>query len=401
MRNKLLLVLALAVALSGTAVAALSVPVITMVPGTVQGITCPTTLKVISATTSTIAVLCEALPPTATPAPPTPTPVPPTPVPPVASYRIWLSHIEIMALPVSGAAWDKVNAAANGSWGTANLSDLNANHDVYTLAGALVYDRLGSPAMKTKVEAAIHSAIGTESSSRGLEVSRNIVSYVIAADLIGYREPGFVSWLSALRTKPMTDGRSIVSTQEDRPNNWGTMASAARIAIDLYLGDAADLARATTVFKGYLGDRAAYAGFSYGELSWQADPAAPVGINPMGATKQGLNIDGVLPDDQRRTGGFTTSPPLGSYPFEALQGVMMAAQLLQHSGQPVYAWSDQAILRAWTWLYTVPENGTGRASGDDSMYPVLVNHAYGTNFALGTGGSFGKNGGWFEWTHGS
>ena len=75
--------------------------------------------------------------------------------------------------------------------------------------------------------------------------------------------------------------RTLVSTHEDRPNNWGTHAGAARAAIAAYLGDSAQLARTALVFRGYLGDRAAYAGFEFGDLSWQCDPAAgPSGINP-------------------------------------------------------------------------------------------------------------------------
>ena len=52
----------------------------------------------------------------------------------------------------------------------------------------------------------------------------------------------------------------------------------------VYLGDATELANTAQVFKGYLGDRASYADFKYGDLSWQADPSKPVGINPLEAS---------------------------------------------------------------------------------------------------------------------
>jgi hypothetical protein len=128
---------------------------------------------------------------------------------------------------------------------------------------------------------------------------------VIAADLVGLhsydagKDEQFRSWLAAVRTETL-DGKTLISTDEDRPNNWGTHAGASRVAVDLYLGDKADLVRAAQVFKGWLGDRSAYAGFTYGDTAWQADPSKPVGINPKGATKRGHTIDGVLPDDQRR-----------------------------------------------------------------------------------------------------
>jgi hypothetical protein len=316
---------------------------------------------------------------------------------------LWLSRAEVQALPMSGSGWSAVSSAAKGSWGSPNLSDLNANHDVLTLAGALYYARTGDGAIRSKVASAILSAMGTESSSRALEVSRNITSYVIAADLIDFRgyqptaEQGWRGWLAALRTQKMTDGKTIVSSQEARPNNWGTHASAARIAIDRYLGDGADRARATAVFKGWLGDRSAYASFSWGDLSWQANASAPVGINPKGSTKNGNSIDGVLPDDQRRAGGYSWPPPCENYVHEGLQGALVAAQLLAHSGHDAFAWSDKALLRSYAWLHA---HGCP-ASGDDGGYPHIVNHAYGTAFPAARPAPSGKNAGFLDWTHGS
>src|SRR6185295_2047989 len=99
------------------------------------------------------------------------------------------------------------------------------------------------------------------------------------------------------------DGQTLRSTHERRPNNWGTHAGAARVAIALYLGDDAELARAATVFHGWLGDRAAYAGFEYGDVTWQCDPSKPVGINAS-CVKDGHDIGGALPDDMRRGASF-------------------------------------------------------------------------------------------------
>ena len=108
----------------------------------------------------------------------------PTPTPSGTTSGLWLSQAEIMALPTSGAAWDNVKAKALGTWGTANLKDLNSQHDVYTLAGALYSARTGDTTIRTKTVNAIMSAIGTEVGGRTLEPSRNLVSYIIAADII-------------------------------------------------------------------------------------------------------------------------------------------------------------------------------------------------------------------------
>src|SRR5688572_19544231 len=79
----------------------------------------------------------------------------PTPQPSGSISGIWLSAAEIAALPMTGNAWDNIKGKALGSWGTANLKDLNSNHDVLTLAGALYYARTQDMSMRTKVANAV------------------------------------------------------------------------------------------------------------------------------------------------------------------------------------------------------------------------------------------------------
>ncbi len=332
------------------------------------------------------------------------TAVPATPVATVTPQPItsglWISTAEVQALPMSGSAWDNLKAKALGSWGTANLKDLNSNHDVLTLAGALYYARTGDAAMRTKVANAIMSAPETENGGRTLEPSRNIVSYVISADLINLaqydatKNNQFKTWLANVRNETL-DGKTIISTHEDRPNNWGTHAGATRVAIDRYIGDLTDLDKAAKVFHGWLGSRDIYAGFDYGELSWQSDPAHPVGINPKDAMIQNHNVDGVLPDDQRRGGGFTWPPFKENYAWEAMQGATVQAQLLARAGYDVWNWNDKAMFRAVNWLYTVDNYAP---TGDDTWIPWVINNAYGTNFAT-TAAAIGKNMSYTDYTH--
>ena len=145
-------------------------------------------------------------------------------------------------------------------------------------------------------------AIDTEIGGRTLALGRELVAYVIAADLVGLtpsEDAVFRDWLETTLTREL-DGRTLQSTHEDRPNNWGTNAGASRAAIAVYLQDEVELARIAQVFKGWLGDRASYSGFSYGSLAWQADEDNPVGINPLSAEKDGEYISGVIPHDLRR-----------------------------------------------------------------------------------------------------
>jgi len=194
---------------------------------------------------------------------------------------------------------------------------------------------------------------------------------------------------------------SIPDKFEDRPNNHGTMAGAAWAASAVYLGRQSDLDHIAKVFKGYLGDRSSYADFNYGTLDWQSDPSKPVGINPKGATLQGHNVDGVLPDDQRRwssNGDFTWPPPKEPYVYEGLQGAIVLATILKNQGYNAPSWNDKALLRAYQWL---KKEANYPAEGDDTFQLPLVDYHYSAGFWNGSKTRHGKNMGWTGWTHGS
>jgi hypothetical protein len=319
---------------------------------------------------------------------------------------IWLSAAELAALPVSGTAWNNVWNAAQRDTSQPNISDQNDRTDVDVLAKALVYARTGDSRYRNEVIAGIMAAIGSEggSASSILAVGRNTMPYVIAADLVNLsansaEDQIFRSWLAGLRHFVFSgDGgsHSLISCHEQRPNNFGTHCGASRIAIALYLGDSVELDRAATVFRGWLGDRNAYTGFSFGDLAWQCNPNQPVGINPAGCTRDGRSIDGVLPDDQRRGGAFTWPPPKENYVWEALQGAVAQAQLLHRAGYPAWQWQDQALRRAVTWLHT---QANFPAEDDDRWQPWLVNNAYGTGFPASSPTSPGKGMAWADWSH--
>lgn len=322
------------------------------------------------------------------------------------SAGIWISPAELAQLPMAGPAWAKLKTAADGLLGQAAIRDQDSDHDVKTLAVALVYARTGNAAYRAKAAGAIFAAIGTERGGRTLALGRNLPAYVIAADLVGLREydaakdAQFRAWLSGVRRESL-DGLTLISTHEQRPNNWGTHAGGARIAADIYLGDTVDLARAAAVFRGWLGDRGAYTGFKYGDLSWQADRSAPVGVNPLGAAKSGYLIDGALPDDMRRGCSFRMPPCSTNYPWGAMEGALIQAQLLSRAGYDSWAWSDYALLRAARFLRELDHSyGGWWATGDDTWQPWLINRAYGASFPVTLEKQPGKSMGWAAWTFG-
>ncbi len=338
--------------------------------------------------------------------PPTETPLPTEPPPPPSGQRyVWISPAELAARPTSGAAWTNLVSAASKTCSTPNLSNQDDPANVCVMAKALVYARTGDLKRQLEVVDALWDVVSAGTyNGRALALGRELAAYVIAADLINLRtfdpslDSRFRETIARLRTTPTTDGpASLVECHELRPNNWGAHCGASRAAVAAYLGDTAELARTAQVFKGYLGDRASYAGFKYGELSWQCDASRPVGVNPKGCTKNGRSVDGVMPDDQRRAGGFTWPPPKENYAYEGLQGLLAQALILHRAGYDVFNWQDAALLRAFQWLHT---QANFPAEGDDSWEPHLVNHMYKSSFPAPLPSRPGKNVGWTDWTHG-
>ena len=312
--------------------------------------------------------------------------------------RIWIDPARLASLPTSGPAWENLLRAAQAPTPKPDLSNQEDPTNVQVLAKALVYARTGEARYRREVVEACMAAIGTERGGRTLALGRELAAYVIAADLVGLdgeQDRAFRDWLREVRQRRLGGG-TLVSTHERRPNNWGTSAGASRVAVAAYLGDRADLERSARVLRGWLGDRSAYDGFRYGKLWWQADPKAPVGINPRGARRDGRSIDGVLPDDQRRDGPFAWPPPHENYVYGALQGALVQAVILHNAGYDTFEWQDRALLRAFQWLYT---EARFPAQGDDTFEPYLVNYYYGTRLPTTAPARPGKIAGWTDWTH--
>jgi hypothetical protein len=318
----------------------------------------------------------------------------------VPSRGLWISRQEILQLPMTGAAWDRLLATANAPADPPNIANQDQRNDVQVMAKALVYARTGDEHYRDEVVANLTLVQGTEAGARTLAVGFALPAYVIAADLVELTpedDTMFRAWLRHCLAVPF-DGELLLGTYERRPNNWGTHAGAAVVASSLYLGDWMTLARCLIIFRGWLGDRNTYAGFQYGDLSWQSDPAHPVPINPQGAQHDVFSIDGVLPDDQRRSGSFVWPPPLENYCYTALQGAFVQAELLSRAGfEEAWWWQNKALLRACRWLRI---EAAYPPQGDDTWMVPLADFHYGTRFWDGSVTHAGKGVGWTDWTHG-
>lgn len=333
---------------------------------------------------------------------------------PASKSWIWIGPDELAMLEMQGDAWKNLKKQAMKPPGRPDLSIYKQRNNVRVLAKALVYARCKLEAahrqcknfdlkkLHLEVVDQIAMIINEKINGNTLALGRKLAAYVIAANLVklpAEEDKVFRVWLRNVRyLQPDSQSKkTLVSTHEDRPNNWGTHAGASRIAIAAYLDDGEDIHRSATVFKGWLGDSTAYSSFRYEHgLSWQCHADKPVGINPKACTKNGHSVDGVLADDQRRGGRFQWPPPKENYVYEALQGAMVQAVILHRRGYDSFNWQDQALLRAYRWLYEIADFP---AEGDDTWQLPLVDCYYGTSFWNGKKTRIGKNMGWTGWTH--
>ncbi|MBI4612230.1 MAG: alginate lyase family protein [Planctomycetes bacterium] len=313
---------------------------------------------------------------------------------------LWSSAKELQALPMSGPAWQSVLDGANQPQAAPDLSNQDDNTNVWVLASAIVWARTASSPYRDKVVAAIETIVarGNPGGST-LPWARQTGAYALAADLVGYRTAAFEDFLRNMAEVFVgTDGRTVLAMFRVRPNNWGSHAFGSLAAIYSYLGDRNRLLEIRDHWvRGVEGTNPDY---KWGtDLSWHIDPYNPRQINPAGAIKNGVDIDGVFPDDLRRGGSFQEPPIFTGYPWEALQGLVMAARVLERQGLPIWAYGESAILRAASCLqdrFAARYGSAWSATGDDLWMLPFFDKAYGKTWSSGRTDVWGhgKNAGW-------
>jgi hypothetical protein len=299
-----------------------------------------------------------------------------------ASKGIWSSADELAGKPTSGDGWTTLVSFADGDTSAPDVSNQDDPTNVRVLAAAIVYARNGDASYQSKVIVACQQVVGSEKGGRTLAWGRETGAYAMAADLVGFRTPEFEAWLHNVADVELGSELGITLRQMfyKRPNNWGAMAFGSLTAIYRYLGDDALLADVRDYWvKGVTGPNP---GLSYdADVSWHADPSDLRLINPAGSSKQGVDIDGIIPDDMRRGASFTTGTPVFTgYPWEHLQGVLMAARVLQRAGLPIWNVDQDAIGRA-AYALQVRLAGEFVAKGDDLWQLAFLDQAYGTSYS--------------------
>lgn len=333
------------------------------------------------------------------------------------SLELWSSSAELLRIPAEGCAWDSVLAAAQAADpAAATIANQDSENNVEILAAALVYARTGTSSYRDKVTQAVDNLVaGGAPADRTLAWAREVGAYALAADLVGYHPAAFESWLrNVAEVWVADDGRTLLHMFKVRPNNWGSHAFGSLAAIYGFLEDTARLDEVRSYWiQCVTGPIPAQVDFD-SDLSWHADPAHPLLINPAGATKQGVVIDGLMPDDMQRNGEFADPPPQTTgYHWEGLQGQVMAARIFERLGLSIWDVADRALDRAFTVLQGTWEQEYGTlsvqwaADGDDEWMLPFIDEAYGTDWSAAYDPcssqlyDHGKNAGWGWVTLGS
>ncbi|MFL5645489.1 MAG: hypothetical protein ACJ77D_05185 [Chloroflexota bacterium] len=276
-----------------------------------------------------------------------------------ASDYILMSRAALMARPVSGTPWRNLRAVASTSLGSPNLCDQNSRHHLRTLAAALVYARTGVASYGAKARGGVIAAIKTlrvGCDNATLALGRQLTAYVLAAnfaDMTGTSDATFRAFLTTIR-KRIIGGHglwdSLYHTQIRSATNWGAYAGAARIAASLYLGDTADVAAASKVTRGFLGERAAYKFWDRLSSAAQSWSCAPTNYTPVNGTcrRGGLLVDGAVAADISR-GGSRRWPPGSTgvqYQLDSIQGMGLQVELLYQNGySQAWHWQNYALRR--------------------------------------------------------
>lgn len=323
--------------------------------------------------------------------------------------------------------WTSLVNQANAV-GQADLAWQNSKHSRQVYALALVAVRTQNASLKTKAISEIREAMGTEANTdedcdegerygaKSLSLGRNLIGYIVAADILDYRAPDFVAWARAMRDRPncpqgaQSRPFSLVETHDESGSNGSTLAGASRVAVDYYIGDAealADAEAAYLTFRRYLGDRTVGKEFNFNDETWMHNRVEPVALNPRGATCAGKNFpaDGVIVNDQSRGGdcprSLNLAPGYTQYPWEGLQGAYALALLFDRAGKKeVWQLQDSALQRAV--LYQKFLQDTFGGEWFDTTRAAWVKHLANRQYqlTLPTSNAIGgRNIDYTQWTH--
>ncbi len=348
--------------------------------------------------------------------------------PPARATGLWFSPAELRTIPMEGPAWDALLDGAQRDLSEPRIGDQDDRTGLYCFAAAIVWTRdpQGYPEHYGRAVQCLDDLVAQGDPSdpdapgdgRTLAWARNAFGYVATAELLDYRPLALVQYMSNLADGFVGEQLEVTLLEmatARMPNNWGTLGLGSLAAIYVYLGDEAHLEQIHAhLIAGIEGPVQPYPADRWDEdqqPTWQADPDDPDSwrlITPAGLNKDGLDLDGIVPEDMQRgdPGGFDGSPYSQwgetSYPWETIQGLVTAARILERRGLPLWDSGDQAILRAVDRYNRLADDAADPdwAAWDSSARAWVlpfIDDAYGTDWVgiaqqsgASTGGLFGS-----------
>lgn len=395
-------------------------------------------------------------------------------VPAFSSEIVLFNVANFGGLPTSGNKWNKIiewshtgphyTTMGMGLATPPFIFDQNDNADISVLADAIVGAKLGSPVGDPYIVSArdriiagypfLNYFLDPTPSPTGpvphppetLALGRNAVSIVCAWNIIKQAQPAAISdeqerqfrqWILKIWESPkLHDNRTFQEACFERANNWGAMCRASGTAICVYLNRVKETLRLAESFNAWSGDvtSSEYPNLQFEEDTYQLQtynpPEPNYGIIPPlkyydypGTTQP---ADGAMPEELRRDTCYNadaTCAPTFHYPvpetgyhYEALQGAVVQAAILEANGISAWVMNSSAIGRAYTFINTHARKckasgvfcmgGTGTVdlgiedpadtigqppTSDDRMYGKILDFIYGVDYYLSPSTDKGKN----------
>jgi len=286
---------------------------------------------------------------------------------------VWTSAAELAGKGTSGPAWTALLAGANRSTTNVDIDNQDNRTGLYCFAAAIVAtkDPVKYASYRNKAITCLDALVAKgQPSGRALAWARNALGYAATADLLDYRPPALVNYMRRLAGESVSASESafncsqfgrplwVVATQL-MPNNWGTLGLGSLTAIYAYLKDTTKLNQLYTHIAGALEGPSPYPRNRWDESegpTWQHNPGDATTwrlITPVNLVKNGLILEGIIPEDMQRGGAFNAdgyaswvSSDASGYTWETIQGLTTSAHILERWGYNVWALGDGAIGRA-------------------------------------------------------
>ena len=318
------------------------------------------------------------------------------------SKFIWSSPAEIKglaAIDTSGATlpgFTVIRNQALSTFAAPSLTDPANQTDSRTLAAAVLYMRTGDPAHYQKVIETIDALIGVgipPTTSNPLFWSTNLVGYVAAADLVGYRTPAFENYLKTFLgdyqgTIHTGDRLSLMESWKYHGTAPGGMdALVALTTIHAYLGQRSEVAARVLEWKRLVaGTVPDITGIHWARTDWSVDKNVPRLLNPPGSTADcngtPVDISGFFPGAMWAEDMCASAAELNKGAWRMVESMAVFARLAKRQGFTVSDFQWRAIHRAYRAIqarYPVALPELGRAM----WITRLLDRSYGTSYSQG------------------